>query len=81
SAVMTVMMLSLAGIPMTLGFIGKFYVLAVGVHAHLWWLVAAVGEQRVSIRAAVRAGHQADHAERAEAAEQVTGQVNAHGFH
>ncbi len=28
---MTVMMLSLAGIPMTLGFIGKFYVLAVGV--------------------------------------------------
>ncbi|QGN38987.1 NADH-quinone oxidoreductase subunit NuoN [Klebsiella oxytoca] len=42
SAVMTVMMLSLAGIPMTLGFIGKFYVLAVGVHAHLWWLVGAV---------------------------------------
>ncbi|VFS79622.1 NADH-quinone oxidoreductase subunit N [Raoultella terrigena] len=39
---MTVMMLSLAGIPMTLGFIGKFYVLAVGVHAHLWWLVGAV---------------------------------------
>jgi len=33
SAVMTVMMLSLAGIPMTLGFIGKFYVLAVGVQA------------------------------------------------
>lgn len=42
SAVMTVMMLSLAGIPMTLGFIGKFYVLAVGVQAHLWWLVGAV---------------------------------------
>lgn len=39
---MTVMMLSLAGIPMTLGFIGKFYVLAVGVQASLWWLVAAV---------------------------------------
>ena len=39
---MTVMMLSLAGIPMTLGFIGKFYVLAVGVQAHLWWLVGAV---------------------------------------
>lgn len=36
------MMLSLAGIPMTLGFIGKFYVLAVGVEAHLWWLVGAV---------------------------------------
>lgn len=42
AAVMTVMMLSLAGIPMTLGFIGKFYVLAVGVQANLWWLVAAV---------------------------------------
>ncbi|BDH45100.1 NADH-quinone oxidoreductase subunit N [Salmonella enterica subsp. enterica serovar Choleraesuis] len=42
SAVMTVMMLSLAGIPMTLGFIGKFYVLAVGVDSHLWWLTGAV---------------------------------------
>ncbi|MFS2224714.1 NADH-quinone oxidoreductase subunit NuoN [Pantoea sp. B65] len=42
SAVMTVMMLSLAGIPMTLGFIGKFYIIAVGVNAHLWWLTAAV---------------------------------------
>ncbi|WP_147198951.1 NADH-quinone oxidoreductase subunit NuoN [Pantoea sp. MBD-2R] len=42
SAVMTVMMLSLAGIPMTLGFIGKFYVIAVGVSANLWWLTGAV---------------------------------------
>ncbi|ELY4000753.1 NADH-quinone oxidoreductase subunit NuoN [Cronobacter dublinensis] len=42
SAVMTVMMLSLAGIPMTLGFIGKFYVLAVGVQSGLWWLTAAI---------------------------------------
>ncbi|WP_026042336.1 NADH-quinone oxidoreductase subunit NuoN [Pantoea sp. A4] len=42
SAVMTVMMLSLAGIPMTLGFIGKFYVMASGVNAHLWWLTGAV---------------------------------------
>ncbi|AXF76481.1 NADH-quinone oxidoreductase subunit NuoN [Erwinia tracheiphila] len=42
SAVMTVMLLSLAGIPMTLGFIGKFYVIAVGVGAHLWWLTGAV---------------------------------------
>jgi len=42
SAVMTVMMLSLAGIPMTLGFIGKFYVIATGVNAHLWWLTGAV---------------------------------------
>lgn len=42
AAVMTVMMLSLAGIPMTLGFIGKFYVIAVGVSAHLWWLTGTV---------------------------------------
>ncbi|PIJ50092.1 NADH-quinone oxidoreductase subunit N [Erwinia sp. OLTSP20] len=42
AAVMTIMMLSLAGIPITLGFIGKFYVLAVAVNAHLWWLTAAV---------------------------------------
>lgn len=42
SAVMTVMMLSLAGIPMTLGFIGKFYIIAVGVQSHLWWLTGAV---------------------------------------
>ena len=42
SAVMTVMMLSLAGIPMTLGFIGKFYVIAIGVSAELWWLTGAV---------------------------------------
>ncbi|MCW6548290.1 NADH-quinone oxidoreductase subunit NuoN [Yersinia ruckeri] len=42
SAVMTVMMLSLAGIPMTLGFIGKFFVVAMGVSASLWWLTGAV---------------------------------------
>lgn len=42
SAVMTVMMLSLAGIPMTLGFIGKFYIIAIGVNAELWWLTGAV---------------------------------------
>lgn len=41
-SMMTVAMLSLAGIPMTLGFIGKFYVLTVGVGAELWWLVGAV---------------------------------------
>ncbi|WP_439212431.1 NADH-quinone oxidoreductase subunit NuoN [Duffyella gerundensis] len=42
SAVMTVMMLSLAGIPMTLGFIGKFYVIASSVSGQLWWLTGAV---------------------------------------
>ncbi len=47
TAVMTVMMLSLAGIPLTAGFIGKFYVIAVGVESHLWWLIGAlVLEQR-----------------------------------
>src|SRR5205085_5183869 len=42
TAIMTAMMLSLAGIPITAGFIGKFYVLAACVDAHLWWLVGAV---------------------------------------
>ncbi len=37
--------------------------------------------QGVGIRAAERAGHQADHAKRAEAAEQITGQINAYRFH
>ncbi|VEE15709.1 NADH-quinone oxidoreductase subunit NuoN [Ectopseudomonas mendocina] len=42
TAVLTVMMLSLAGIPLTAGFIGKFYVIAAGVEAHLWWLLGAM---------------------------------------
>lgn len=42
TAVLTVMMLALAGIPMTLGFIGKFYILLVGVEARYWWLTGAV---------------------------------------
>ncbi|MGH8446328.1 MAG: proton-conducting transporter membrane subunit, partial [Solimonas sp.] len=36
------MLLSLAGIPLTAGFIGKFYVITAGVDAHLWWLLGAV---------------------------------------
>ncbi|KAA1446989.1 NADH-quinone oxidoreductase subunit N, partial [Escherichia coli] len=32
----------LAGIPLTFGFIGKFYVIATGVEARLWWLTGAV---------------------------------------
>jgi NADH-quinone oxidoreductase subunit N len=32
-------MLSLAGIPATAGFIGKFYIVAAGVDAGLWWLL------------------------------------------
>ncbi|MEK1904184.1 MAG: NADH-quinone oxidoreductase subunit NuoN [Pseudomonas sp.] len=42
TAVLTVMMLSLAGIPLTAGFIGKFYVVAAGVQAQLWWLLGAL---------------------------------------
>ncbi|MEN5032481.1 NADH-quinone oxidoreductase subunit NuoN [Pseudomonas sp. Ps21-P2] len=42
TAVMTVMMLSLAGIPLTTGFIGKFYIIATGVEAHLWWLTGSL---------------------------------------
>ncbi|MCW2254182.1 NADH-quinone oxidoreductase subunit N [Providencia alcalifaciens] len=42
ATVLTVMMLSLAGIPITLGFIGKFYVIISAVNAELWWLTGAV---------------------------------------
>ncbi|MCQ4313421.1 NADH-quinone oxidoreductase subunit NuoN [Pseudomonas stutzeri] len=42
TAVLTVMMLSLAGIPLTAGFIGKFYVIASGVESELWWLLGAL---------------------------------------
>jgi len=42
TAVMTVMMLSLAGIPFTAGFIGKFFVALTGVSAELWWLLGAL---------------------------------------
>ncbi|MFC6980478.1 NADH-quinone oxidoreductase subunit N [Microbulbifer taiwanensis] len=36
------MLLSLAGIPLTIGFIGKFYIFAAGVQGQLWLLLAAV---------------------------------------
>jgi NADH-quinone oxidoreductase subunit N len=42
AGVFTGMLLSLAGIPLTAGFIGKFYVLAAGVGAALWMLVAVM---------------------------------------
>lgn len=42
AAVLTVTMLSLAGIPLTAGFIGKFYIIAVGVEAQQWWLVGGI---------------------------------------
>lgn len=39
AAVFTIMLLSLAGIPLTAGFLGKFYVIAAGVDASLWLLL------------------------------------------
>ncbi len=39
AAVMTAMMLSLAGIPLTAGFLAKFYVVAAGASASAWGLV------------------------------------------
>ena len=42
AAVFTGMMLSLAGIPLTVGFIGKFYLFFAGVEAALWPLLATL---------------------------------------
>ncbi|MDN5863233.1 MAG: NADH-quinone oxidoreductase subunit NuoN [Salinisphaera sp.] len=42
AAVLTVMMLSLAGIPLTAGLIGKLYIIALAVNAQLWWLVGGI---------------------------------------
>ena len=39
ATVFTAMLLSLAGIPLTAGFVGKFYVLSAGVGSTLWFLV------------------------------------------
>ena len=42
AAAFTAMLLSLAGIPLTVGFIGKFYLVLGGVDAGLWLLLAAL---------------------------------------
>ena len=42
AAFFSAMLLSLAGIPLTAGFIGKFYIIAVGVESELWTLLIAV---------------------------------------
>ena len=42
AAMLALSLLSLAGIPVTAGFIGKFYAIAAGVDAGLWWLVLAL---------------------------------------
>lgn len=39
---MGVGLLSLAGIPLTIGFVGRFSLVLLGVTAELWWLVGAV---------------------------------------
>jgi NADH-quinone oxidoreductase subunit N len=39
AAVFTAMLLSLAGIPVTAGFIGKFYIIAAGASSSIWLLV------------------------------------------
>jgi len=41
-AALTLTLMSLAGIPLTVGFIGKFYVMAAGVEHALWLLVIAI---------------------------------------
>ncbi len=42
AAIFTAMLLSLAGIPLTIGFIGKFYIFLAGVEAEMWYLLAAL---------------------------------------
>jgi NADH-quinone oxidoreductase subunit N len=42
AAVFTIALLSLIGIPLTAGFMGKFYIVTAGVESDLWWLVAAL---------------------------------------
>jgi NADH-quinone oxidoreductase subunit N len=42
AAIFTAMLFSLAGIPLTAGFIGKFYVLIAGVNGSLWLLVVTL---------------------------------------
>jgi NADH-quinone oxidoreductase subunit N len=43
----TAMLLSLAGLPVTAGFVGKFYLFAAGLHAHLWSLVGVLAVSSV----------------------------------
>ena len=42
AAILIVMLLSLAGIPLTAGFVGKLVVINIGIEASQWWLVAGV---------------------------------------
>lgn len=42
ASVMTIALLSLAGMPITIGFIGKFYLLTLAIKLSAWWLVTAM---------------------------------------
>ena len=42
ATIMTIAFLSLAGMPITIGFIGKFYLLTLAVKLSAWWLVTAM---------------------------------------
>lgn len=42
TAVMTVMLLSLAGVPLTAGFISKFFAIFATVSAQNWWLAGMI---------------------------------------
>lgn len=39
---LSLLMLSLAGIPLTIGFMGKFYLIVTAVSHQLWWLLSAL---------------------------------------
>jgi NADH-quinone oxidoreductase subunit N len=47
ATVFTAMLLSLAGIPLTAGFVGKFYLVASGVNTQLWLLVIILAASSV----------------------------------
>ncbi len=47
ATVFTAMLLSLAGIPLTAGFVGKFYLIASGASSQLWWLVIVLAASSV----------------------------------
>jgi NADH-quinone oxidoreductase subunit N len=47
AALLSAMLLSLAGIPLTAGFIGKFYIVAAGVNTHHWLLVVMLAVNSV----------------------------------
>jgi NADH-quinone oxidoreductase subunit N len=42
ASILTLALLSLAGVPLTAGFLGKFYVLGAGVDRHQWLLLGAI---------------------------------------